>query len=221
MTIKRGERAVIGLLLVQKCRLLAFGSVLGTLIGQTRYHLLLFGCENIIWAPAVVVVPDATISIAFWRDTMRVRNSRRPSLNINCFFHLCLHWKTIWSGLSTRHLTFGRSAQKLLCSEFLCSPLRGSQQLDKVLHLSDLKNISSKHKSTQMKLTAAFLFTWAKLVDVAWRRQSCCYKCVLMISHWLPIWKILSPLCTRQCLHEGMLFVQLTLSVRTKGIHDG
>ena len=43
-------------------------------------------CQNIIWAPAVVVVPDATISVAFWRDTMRMRNSRRPSLNINCFF---------------------------------------------------------------------------------------------------------------------------------------
>ena len=61
-------------------------SVLGTLTGQTRYQVLLFGCQNIIWAPAVVVVPDATISVPFWRDTMRVRNSRRPSLNINCFF---------------------------------------------------------------------------------------------------------------------------------------
>merc|ERR1719323_1901028 len=34
----------------------------------------------VVEVPAVVVVPDATISIAFWRDTMRVRNSRRPSL---------------------------------------------------------------------------------------------------------------------------------------------
>ena len=198
--------------------------MLGTLTGQTRYHLLLFGCQNIIWAPAVVVVPDATISVPFWRDTMRVRNSRRPSLNINCFFifiYIASQFDQVWSGLSTGHLTFGRSAQKLLCSEFLCSPLRGPQQLDMVLHLSDLKNISCKHKLTQIKLTAAFLFTWAKLGDVAWRGQSCCYKCVFLISHWIPIWKCLSPLCLWQWLHEGMLFVQFTLSVRTKGVHDG
>ena len=124
----------------------------------------------------------------------------------------------VWS---TGHLTFGRSAQKLLCSEFLCSPLHGPQQLDKVLHLSDLKNISSKRKLTQIKPTAAFLFTWAKLVHVVWRRQSCCYKCVFLISHWIPIWKCLSPLFLWQWLYEGMLFVQFTLSVRTKGVHDG
>ena len=176
-------------------------SVLGTLTGQTRYQVLLFGCQNIIWAPAVVVVPDATISVPFWRDTMRVRNSRRPSLNINCFLifiYIASQFDQVWSGLSTGHLTFGRSAQKLLCSEFLCSLLRGPQQLDKVLHLSDLKNISCKHKLTQSKLTAAFLFTWAKLGDVAWRGQSCCYKCVFLISHWIPIWKCLSPLCLWQ-----------------------
>ena len=70
-------------------------------------------------------------------------------------FHLCLHCNPILSGvvrLSTGHLTFGRSAQKLLCSEFLCSPLRGPQQLDMVLHLSDLKNISCKHKSNSQLL---------------------------------------------------------------------
>ena len=110
MTIKKGERAVTGLLLVQKCRFpqknyFLAASVLGTLTGQTRYHLLLFGCQNIIWAPAVVVVPDATISVAFWRDTMRVRNSRRPSLNINCFFifvYIARQFDQVCSGLINR-----------------------------------------------------------------------------------------------------------------------
>ena len=137
-------------------------------------------------------------------------------------FHLYLHCKPIWSDvirfISTGHLTFGRSAQKLLCSEFLCSPLRGPQQLDMVLHLSDLKSISCKHKLTQIMLFFSpepNLLMWLEDVRAA----------ATSVSLWsrseFPSEKGWVRCAFGNDYMRGCSLFNFTLSVRTKGIHDG